>query len=100
VDDPTFQYGWYIAKIQGIIAGNWSRPIKPDISRSLLAVVRFRIEKDGRLSDIALDRSSADAALDRSALRAIQDSNPLPPLPPQFGKDSVGFRFEFELNPD
>ena len=100
VDDPTFQYGWYIANVQGIISRNWSRPIKPDMTRSLVALVRFRIMKDGSLSDIVLAQSSGDAALDRSSMRAVQDSNPLPPLPYQFGKDSVGFTLEFELNPD
>jgi TonB family protein len=100
IDDPTFQYGWYYANIQGIISRNWSRPIKPDMAHTLAALVRFRVMKNGSLSDIVLVQSSGDAALDRSAMRAVQDSNPLPPLPFQFAKDSVGFTLEFELNPD
>ena len=100
LDDATFQYGWYLSNMSSIFSRNWTRPIKPDLDRTLRAVVHFRIQKDGHLTEIVLETPSGDASLDRSALRAIQDSNPLPPLPYQYGKDSLGVRFFFDLVPD
>lgn len=100
LDDATFQYGWYLSNMSSIFSRNWTRPIKPDLDRTLRAVVHFRIQKDGHLTEIVLEQPSGDASLDRSALRAIQDSNPLPPLPYQYGKDSLGVRFFFDLVPD
>jgi TonB family protein len=100
LDDATFQYGWYLSNMSSIFSRNWTRPIKPDLDRTLRAVVHFRIQKDGQLTEIVLEQASGDASLDRSALRAIQDSKQLPPLPPGYGKDSLGVRFFFDLVPD
>jgi TonB family protein len=100
LDDATFQYGWYLSNMSSLFSRNWTRPIKPDLSRTLRAVVHFVIQKDGRITEIVMEQSSGDAALDRSALRAVQDSNPLPPLPYQYGKDSLGVHFFFDIVPD
>ena len=100
LDDATFQYGWYLSNMSSIFSRNWTRPIKPDLDRTLRAVVHFRIQKDGQLTEIVLEQPSGDASLDRSALRAIQDSNPLPKLPYQYDKESLGVRFFFDLVPD
>jgi len=100
LDDATFQYAWYLSNMTSIFGRNWARPIKPDLDRTLRAVVHFRVLKDGTLAEIEMEQSSGDAVLDRSALRAVQDSNPLPPLPYQYGKDSLGVHFFFDLKPD
>ena len=100
LDDATFQYGWYLSNMSSKFSSNWTRPIKPDLDRTLRAVVHFKIQKDGQLTEIVLEQPSGDASLDRSALRAIQESNPLPPLPYQYGKESLGVRFFFDLVPD
>ncbi len=100
LDDATFAYGWYLSNMTSILGRNWARPIRPDLDRTLRAVVHFRVLKDGTLADIELEQASGDAALDRSALRAVQDSNPLPPLPYQYGKDSLGVHFFFDLKPE
>jgi TonB family protein len=100
LDDATFQYAWYLSNMTSIFGRNWARPIKPDLDRTLRAVVYFQVLKDGTLANIVLEQSSGDPILDRSALRAVQDSNPLPPLPYQYGKDSLGVHFFFDLKPD
>jgi len=99
LDATDFEYGWYIARISSILPSNWARPMAPELRQPLRAVVHFIIRRDGTLTDIELEQPSGDAALDRSALRAVQDSNPLPPLPYQYGKDSLGVHFYFELKP-
>jgi TonB family protein len=100
LDDATFEYGWYLSNMSSILGRNWTRPLKPDISQTFRAIIHFQVLKDGTLANIVLEQSSGDAALDRSALRAVQDSNPLPPLPFQYGKDSLGVHFFFDLKPD
>jgi TonB family protein len=100
LDDPTFEYGWYLTNMSSILSRNWSRPIRNDLTQTLRAKIHFRVLKDGTLADIVLEQPSGDAALDRSALRAVQDSNPLPPLPFQYGKDSLGVHFFFDLKAD
>ncbi len=99
LDATDFEYGWYIARISSILPSNWARPMAQELRQPLRAVVHFIIRRDGTLTDIELEQPSGDAALDRSALRAVQDSNPLPPLPYQYGKDSLGVHFYFELKP-
>jgi colicin import membrane protein len=99
LDATDFEYGWYIARISSILPSNWARPMEPDLQNPLRAVVHFIIRRDGSLTNIELEQPSGHAALDRSALRAVQDSNPLPPLPYQYGKDSLGVHFYFELKP-
>jgi TonB family protein len=100
LDDASFAYGWYLSNMTSILGRNWARPIKPELDRTLRAVVHFRVLKDGSLTDIDLEQPSGDPVLDRSALRAVQDSNPLPPLPYQYGKDSLGVHFFFDLKPE
>jgi len=100
LDDATFAYGWYLTNMTSVLGRNWARPVKPELATTLRAVVHFRVLKDGTVTDIELEQPSGDAVLDRSALRAVQDSNPLPPLPYQYGKDSLGVHFFFDLKPD
>jgi len=100
LDDVSFQYGWYLSTISSNLSRNWSPPLKPDLHRTLRAVIHFQIHRDGSLSDIELEQPSGDADLDRAALRAVRDSNPLPPLPYQYGKDFLGVHFFFDLKPD
>jgi len=100
LDDATFAYGWYLTNMTSVLGRNWARPVKPELATTLRTVVHFRVLKDGTVTNIELEQPSGDPVLDRSALRAVQDSNPLPPLPYQYGKDSLGVHFFFDLKPD
>ena len=46
--------------------------------------MKFTIQRDGRLTDIALEKSSGYSALDLTAQRAIYTTRQLPPLPAGF----------------
>jgi TonB family protein len=100
LDDPSFQYGWYLSNMAAILKRNWARPVRPDLDRTLATKIHFRVLKDGTLADVQIVEPSGDAAVDRSALRAVQASNPLPPLPFQWDKDDLGMAFIFEVTPD
>ena len=100
VGDATFAYGWYLDRMLSLIEGNWSRPILTDLTRTLRAGVRFVVQRDGTLTNIELAQPSGDATVDRSVIRAVTASSPLPPLPYQYGKESLEITIFFNLKPD
>jgi len=60
-----------------------------------MAVLVIKILPNGEIGDIRFERKSGNTFLDDSAYRAIQKSNPLPPVPEQYDKSyyEVGLRF-------
>jgi protein TonB len=72
-----------------------SRWYKPAASPGTHSRVGFVILKDGRLESIRLEESSGIPSFDRAALRAIYAANPLPPLPPAYGKPSLTVHLSF-----
>ena len=98
VDNPDFQFTYYIVIIQNKIASNWNPPFaggKTDQRPKTL--VHFRILRNGQVRDVRVELSSGASLLDQSSVRAISISNPLPPLPQRFPDDSLGVHFSFEL---
>ena len=98
VDNPDFQFTYYIVIIQNKIASNWNPPFaggKTD--RGPKTLVHFRIQRNGQVRDVRVESSSGASLLDQSAVRAISMSNPLPPLPQRFSDDFLGVHFSFEL---
>jgi TonB family protein len=83
----------YLATMIQVIRGNWS-------ARQQVAgetMVMFRIQRDGRLTDIEVERSIGYPALDLTAQRALFVTQRLPPLPAAFPDDhlTVHLRFEY-----
>jgi colicin import membrane protein len=60
-----------------------------------MPTVAQSIARDGRLSDIQIEKSSGNLHLDNSGLRAIIKSNPFPPLPADFKGDIFEFGVRF-----
>jgi len=60
-----------------------------------MTVLVIKIMPGGEISDIRFERNSGNRYLDDSAYRAIQKSNPLPPVPEQYDRAyyEVGLRF-------
>jgi len=57
--------------------------------------VKFRILRDGRLTDIELEKSSGYSALDLTAQRALFMTQRLPPLPSAFPDDHLVVHLKF-----
>jgi TonB family protein len=83
----------YLVTMLQLIKGRWqaSQQVPGE------AVVVFRIQRDGRLTDIELERSSGFPALDLTSQRALFLTQRVPPLPPAFPDDhlTVHLRFEY-----
>jgi TonB family protein len=87
LDNPDFKFGYYIDQLLSAIDAKWARPPLGDGVR---AVISFRIERDGSLSDLEVAESSGYNSFDLAALRAVQNASPFPPLPRAYRHDSLG----------
>jgi protein TonB len=87
LDNPDFTYDYYIAQLLSSIDRNWTRP---PVGENVHAVVSFRIQRDGSLSDLTIRETSGFNTFDLSALRAVQNAAPFPPLPRAYHHDWLG----------
>ncbi len=87
-----FHFAYYIDRMLGLIETRWYKPVVPAGTKAL---VRFRIHRDGRVDSIELEESSGLPSFDRAALRAMYAANPLPPLPPAYGKSNLTIHLRF-----
>jgi TonB family protein len=83
----------YLVTMLQLVQGNWSA--RQAVGGEALVV--FRIQRDGRLTDIELERSSGFPALDLTAQRSLFLTQRVPPLPQAFPDDhlTVHLRFEY-----
>jgi TonB family protein len=84
----------YLVTMLQLVQSNW--PARQEVAGETL--VKFRILRDGRLTEIELERSSGYAALDLTAQRALFLTQRLPPLPSAFPEDhlTVHLRFPYQ----
>ena len=86
----------YKAEIYYRIQQNWAYSEQLGGSNSeQMAVLVIKIMPEGEISDIWFERKSGNRFLDESAYRAVQKSNPLPPIPQEYNRSyyEVGLRF-------
>jgi TonB family protein len=87
-----FHFTYYIERMLALIESRWYKPVVPQGTR---ARVGFVILKSGRVEGIRLEESSGLPSFDRATLRALYAANPLPPLPPAYGKPSLTVHLSF-----
>jgi len=92
LDVDNFCCPEYIQLMVQQIYGNWDYKVE----RPGLTVVKFTIQRDGRITDIALTRSSGFTAHDINAQRALARTRQLTPLPPQFANPTLGVQLSFD----
>ena len=91
------RYGWYAELIRQRIAQNWRTNGLDSRSQSSPAVVTFTIMRDGSIRNPQISQNSGNPTIDNTALRAVYDSNPMPPLPPQITENYISAQFTFNL---
>lgn len=82
----------YIENVQNTIATNW---ISPRDGENRIGIVSFKIEKNGALKDLKIDKSSGRSLIDQAALKAIEASAPFNPLPENYKNDFINIKFKF-----
>jgi TonB family protein len=87
-DDPDSTYSYYAELMLARIRARWQRP---PLGGEIEMVVHFKIDKDGRVSDLEIVQSSGYNSFDRAGLRAVQTAT-MPPLPTSYRRGSLGVR--------
>lgn len=87
IEGGDFPYTVYLTNMNRLIGGHWFRP---QITGDLTTKISFTINRDGSITDAAVEQASGNGTADRAALRAVLESSPLPPLP--FGYNGTYLR--------
>ncbi len=93
-------FGWYAEALQRRIGEQLQKELMQldqRISSVPRTVVFFEIQRDGSLRNIRLVQSSGNPAVDYAALRAVNESNPVPPLPSGLAKNYVSTEVWFQI---
>lgn len=96
LDNETFEYEWYKARIEQSLKANWRKPF---LNKTISASVHFIILDNGNVKDVTIVKSSGNIDFDRSVLKAIYDSQPFPKFPPAYTSPTLGVLYTFELEP-
>ena len=84
----------YIATMVTRIRATWSQ----NQGASGATLVKFTIQRDGRLTDVVTERQSGTTTLDLAAMRAVLSTKTLPPLPDAFPNPTLTVHLNFEYN--
>ena len=82
----------YVAVMIERIRGSWVQ--QAEVAGSVM--IKFTIERDGRLTQIMLEKSSGYTALDIAAQRAVQVTRQLPALPAAFPNAILPVHLNFQ----
>ena len=84
----------YLALVQARIRKFWEPP-DVGVLATPRVVVKFRLERNGQVSSMAIEESSGNDYYDMSAQRAIRSAVPLPPFPNDLPDSSFDAHFTF-----
>jgi TonB family protein len=87
----------YLSRVQARIRSMWNAPPIDASGKPLTVVMRFRIERDGRISGLMVEQSSGNEYYDLSAHRAIQSAVPLPPFPSDITEPYLDAHYTFAV---
>jgi TonB family protein len=94
LDVANFCCPEYLSTMLNLIRRNWDDRQQA----SGVTVMRFVIQRDGTITDIAVERSSGYPALDFMAERSLRATRQLPPLPAAFPEPTLSVHLVYEYN--
>ncbi len=93
----NFPYTYYLNIITERVSANWfTSLVDPGVAGSYQTIIYFRIQKNGQITNLEVERSSGLTPLDLSALRAVRASAPFPPLPRDYQEAYLAIHLIFE----
>jgi TonB family protein len=93
------EFGWYGNMLHDRFYSEWVQPTTVVASGAKIsALVKIRIEKDGRVSDFTLIRPSGNVVVDESVGAVAKRVTQVDPLPARLGGDYYEVQINFELN--
>ncbi len=87
----------YLALVQSKISSQWVAPQVDLTGRSLQVVIKFRLDRSGVVSHVAIEKSSGNEYYDLAGTRAVLSANPLPPFPQDMSDTTVDAHFSFTV---
>jgi len=97
LEGPPFEFAYYIRQMRRKISSKWRPPGADPTGPKISALVRFRVQPDGRVADAEIIESSNSFVFDQAVLRAMEEASPLPPLPKKYVHPQLGVRLRFVL---
>jgi TonB family protein len=86
----------YWGRVQARIGSFW-KPPPVDLSGKAVVVIKFRLERDGKVGNMSIEQSSGNEYYDLAAQRAVQSAVPLPPFPPDLTDSYFDAHFTFAV---
>lgn len=87
---------FWVKRVLTNIGNKWDSTTRPDGSKEIVAIIHFRVDKNGRLIVGPEVRSgSSDRRYDAAALRAVQAGQPFPPLPQAYRGSTLAINLAF-----
>lgn len=86
------QWGTYLSGLNRLVDQNWQRV---SVEATRRTKIQFRVDRQGRLTDLQLIQSSGDTLADQAALQAIRAAAPFAPLPQNTTEDVLIVNFTF-----
>ena len=86
----------YMDNMQHTVKANWNP--KTNSENSTRVVLKYRIHKNGEISNIEVLKSSGDKQMDETAIEAVKKSSPLAELPDALQENYVDVNFSFDYN--
>jgi TonB family protein len=90
--------GWYGNMLHDRFYSEWVQPTSVVHSARLSVLLRIRIQKDGRISEYSIAKSSGNPVVDDSVRAAAARVKQVDPLPSGLGADYYDVNINFELN--
>jgi TonB family protein len=92
------EFGWYGNMLHDRFYSEWVQPTSVVHSAKISVLLRIRIQKDGRISDYSVAKSSGNPVVDDSVTAAAARVKQVDPLPSGLGDDYYDVNINFELN--
>ncbi len=87
----------YLAIVQKKISEQWVAPPVDAENRSYQVVIKFRLHRSGRISDVVVERESGNGYYDDAGKRAVLSAGPLPSFPPYVTEEMLETHFSFTV---
>ena len=71
----------YWARVQSIISSQWEPPPIDMAGQTYTVIIKFRLQRDGTIKDVAVQQSSGNAYFDMAGQRAVSRPRGLPLFP-------------------
>ena len=89
--------GRYLAVVQNKISEQWVAPPVEMEGRSYQVVIKFRLHRSGRISDVEIERISGNGYYDDAGKRAVLTVGQLPPFPAYVTEEVLETHFSFTV---